>query len=162
MLSNETRKNLSKHRYSRGTDRPGFLAQQIADHAGNILCFYPLGEIRLRHGATVSLSVHRARHDAVDVNVKFPELVGEDFRQLAGRAFRNGVSCDSGPATVQDRAARNSYDPPEILLDHYRHHGAQREKQRLQVEVELLVPGLLVGLESPARGEAPGGIPRRG
>jgi hypothetical protein len=90
----------------------------------------------------------------VDVNVEFPELVGEDFRQLAGRAFRNGVSSDPGPATVQDGAARNSYDPPEVLLDHYRHHRAQCEKQRFQVN--LLVPGLLVGLEGPARGEAPG------
>src|SRR5690242_7015805 len=93
-------------------DCPGGIGYEERDYLRNRRRLDPLAEITVRNGGAILRGVNRARHDAIDVDVRRLQLGSQGFRQSQHGTFRcavSGVSCAARQAVpagdVDDFAA---------------------------------------------------------
>src|SRR5258708_7907432 len=93
------RSTLSINWYSRAIDGPRHIRGEESDYIRNRTRFDPFGIVAVGDGSAILRRVNRARHDAIDVDVRRLQLVGEGFGQTQHGAFRRAVGGVSGTSS---------------------------------------------------------------
>ena len=135
---------LAINRQRRPVDGARGIRSQKQNHFSYRRWLNPLSEIAVGNSGAILWRINRARHDAIDVDVRRLQLAGQRFRQAQHGALRCAVSGVSGAAR-QTVAAGDVYDCAATLAEHLRNDGAATKQRRPHVDVEKKIPICEVG-----------------